>query len=192
MSEWSDFFFKQWREAWNTRTEDIMDLVTDDIEYWDPTLAEPITNIQDYAVRLDRFFSTISEASWTLRSPVIFDEEEGRASESWAFTGVNTGDLWTGHKATGRRVETIGTDVFEFRDGQVCKQYSYFDVLESLRQFGLQPAAATVERETIHASLAIGPGKLLQPAEPGPLSLALKGRRALSKLPIPGASLLAI
>ncbi|MGA7434720.1 MAG: nuclear transport factor 2 family protein [Solirubrobacterales bacterium] len=156
MSEWSDEFFRNWRVAWNTSTEDIMDLVTDDIEYWDPTLAAPVTNIQDYAVRLDRFFNSVSEANWTQRTPVIFEElEDGiaRASESWTFTGINTGALWTGDSASHKPIETIGADVYEFRDGLVCRQYSYFDVLETLHQLGVAPKGS-VRREIVTADFA--------------------------------------
>ena len=166
-----------------------MDLVTDDIEYWDPTLAAPVTNIQDYAVRLDRFFTAISDARWTQRAPVIieeFDDGTARASESWAFSGVNTGDLWTGDRATGRVVETIGVDVYEFRDGLVCKQYSYFDVLESLRQFGIEPKGS-VRRETVHATF--GPSRDDKPASAADMVASVTGqaRRAFARIPLLGS-----
>jgi steroid delta-isomerase-like uncharacterized protein len=191
VDQWSDEFFEKWRRAWNTSTEDVMDLVTDDIEYWDPTLLEPVTNIQDYACRLDRFFGSISEPLWIPAGPVIFDEVDerhARASEPWSFTGLHTGKLWTGHPASGRRVTTEGVDVYEFRDGLVCRQYSYFDVLDSLRQLGVEPKGS-VRRETVTATFG--------PVEPDPaLELAgtrlgatvARGRRLLGRLP--GSSLL--
>lgn len=37
-----DGFFGEWQQAWSTSTEAVMAHVTDDIEYWDVTLAEPI------------------------------------------------------------------------------------------------------------------------------------------------------
>jgi|GEM_PF-885765 len=192
MSEWSDEFFVKWRAAWNTSTEDIMDLVTDDIEYWDPTLASPVTNIQDYAVRLDRFFNSMSDANWTLRDSVIFEEfEDGtaRASESWAFTGLNTGPLWTGDAASNKRVESIGADIYEFRDGLVCRQYSYFDVLESLRQLGVAPKGS-VRREIIHASFGLAPKAEDLPARSNLAdSLASRGRTVLRRVPVLGRTI---
>lgn len=192
MSEWSDEFFEKWRNAWNTRTEDVMDLVTDDIEYWDPTLMGPITNIQDYAVRLDRFFEAMSDARWRHSFPPIYeeiDEHTGRASETWTLTGVNTGDLWTGHPATGRSIETQGVDVYEFRDGKVCRQYSYFDVLESLRQLGVEPKGS-VRRKTVTATF--GPDsreeRALEVAAATLGGVAASGRKIIARLP--GRSLL--
>lgn len=169
-----------------------MDLVTDDIEYWDPTLARPVTNIQDYAVRLDRFFNSISDVSWTQRDSVIFEEfEDGtaRASESWAFTGTNTGTLWTGDEASNKTVEAIGADVYEFRDGLVCKQYSYFDVLESLRQFGVAPEGS-VRREIISADFAPARRSTDEPPRSNLAdSLATRGRTALGRVSLLGHTL---
>jgi len=42
MGDWADGFFGEWQQAWSTSTEAVMAHVTDDIEYWDVTLAEPI------------------------------------------------------------------------------------------------------------------------------------------------------
>jgi len=187
VSEWSDEFFEKWRNAWNTRTEDVMDLVTDDIEYWDPTLMDPITNIQDYAVRLDRFFEAMSDARWAHTFPPIYeeiDEHTGRASETWTLTGINTGDLWTGHAATGRSILTQGVDVYEFRDGKVCRQYSYFDVLESLRQLGVEPKGS-VRRETVTATFGLGSREehALETAAAALGGVAASGKKIIARLP---------
>jgi hypothetical protein len=38
---WADDFFVTWQAAWATSTEAVLEHVTDDIEYWDVTLAQP-------------------------------------------------------------------------------------------------------------------------------------------------------
>ncbi|MGA7396551.1 MAG: ester cyclase [Solirubrobacterales bacterium] len=170
MSEWADGFFKEWQEAWNTGTEAVLELVTDDIEYWDVTLDQPLRGIQEYAGHCDNFFAAFSECQWSMREPVIHEPETDRVTEPWAFTGVNSGPLWIGLPATGRQLNTIGTDIFEFRDGKVCREHSFYDVVSSLRQLGLWPGIGS-QTESFVMSLG---------------SAALNGRKALSRLPIPG------
>ena len=123
MSKWADEFFVTWQKAWSTGTGEVMKYVTDDIEYWDVTLDEPIRGADAYAEYCDGFFAAFTECEFTMREPVI--HEGDRVTEPWAFRGLNSGPLWIGLPATGRRVETHGTDIFEFRDGKVCREHSY-------------------------------------------------------------------
>ena len=170
MSEWADEFFREWQIAWTTGTDAVLEYVTDDIEYWDVTLAEPLQGIQAYAGHCDGFFAAFSEIEWTEREPVLHEEETNRVAEPWHFKGLNSGPLWIGLPATGKRLETIGTDIFEFRDGKVCREHSFYDVVSSLRQNGLWPG---IESRTESAMMGVG-------------GAALNGRKALSRLPIPG------
>jgi hypothetical protein len=89
--------------------------------------------------------------------------EGSRVAEPWAFTGLNSGPLWIGLPASNERIETAGTDIFEFRDGRVCREHSYYDVVGSLRQLGLWPAIGS---RTEGAAMAVG-------------GAAVRGRRAL-------------
>jgi steroid delta-isomerase-like uncharacterized protein len=168
VSDWADGFFREWQRAWNTGTEAVLEYVTDDIEYWDVTLAEPIHGREAYAEHCDRFFTAFSECDWTMREPVI--HEGDRVAEPWAFRGLNSGPIWIGLPATGRTLETKGTDIFEFRDGRVSREHSFYDVVSSLRQLGLWPPIGS-RREGV----AMGFG-----------SAALTARRTLSSLPVPG------
>ena len=87
-------------------------------------------------------------------------------TEPWAFTGVNAGPLWIGLPATGKTLVTEGTDIFEFRDGKVCREHSYYDVLASLRQLGLWPGIGTRQEQ-----VAMGLG-----------GLVLRGQKTVSDL----------
>lgn len=168
MSSWADEFFAEWQRAWSTGTEAVLEHVTDDIEYWDVTLAEPLRGREEFARHCDGFFAAFSELEWWMREPVI--HEHDRVAEPWAFKGLNSGPLWIGLPASGKRIETEGTDIFEFRDGKVCREHSYYDVASSLRQMGLWPPIGGLAER-----LAMSAG-----------GMAVHARRAVEGLPIPG------
>lgn len=164
VGKWADEFFVDWQAAWNSGTAEVLEYVTDDIEYWDVTLPEPIHGRDEYAAHCDRFFAAFTELNWTMREPVI--HEGDRVTEPWAFTGLNSGPLWIGLPASGERIETAGTDIFEFRDGRVCREHSYYDVVGSLRQLGLWPA---IGGRGESAAMTVG-------------GAAVRGRRALKSI----------
>jgi len=151
----ADTFFSDWQQAWSTDTAAVMAHVTDDVEYWDATLPEPIRGAPAYADYVEGFFTAFSEIEWSLREPVI--EEGGRVAEPWRCRALNSGPLWIGLPATGKRLETTGTDIFEFRDGKVRREHSFYDVQSSMRQLGLWPnQGGAVEKATMSvAGLAV-------------------------------------
>ena len=138
MTKKADEFFQRWQRAWETGTGAVLEHVTDDIEYWDVTLPEPIHGRADYADYVDGFFRAFTEIEWSLREPVVAEGE--RVAEPWSFRGRHSGPLWIGLPATGRVLQSAGTDIFEFRDGKVCREHSFFDVTANLRALGLWPA----------------------------------------------------
>mgnify|MGYP000969140218 CR=1 FL=1 len=110
MADWADDFFVEWQRAWGTGTEAVLEFVTDDIEYWDVTLPEPIRGREAYAGHCDNFFTAFTECEWSLREPVICEGD--RVTEPWAFTGLNSGPIWIGLPATGlRRVTQPSIDL---------------------------------------------------------------------------------
>lgn len=157
MAKWADEFFVEWQRAWTTSTDAVLEHVTDDVEYWDVTLAEPLRGRAEFSRYVDGFFRAFTEIEWSLREPVIAEQGKTRVTEPWRFRGVNSGPMWIGLPATGRRVETIGTDIFEFREGKVCREHSFYDVTSVMRQLGLWPAVGSAgERAAMRAgSLAI-------------------------------------
>ena len=168
MGDWADGFFRDWQAAWNTGTDAVLEYVTDDIEYWDVTLAEPIQGREAYAGHCDGFFAAFSELDWSMREPVI--HEGDRVAEPWAFRGLNSGPLWIGLPATGRYLESKGTDIFEFRDGKVCREHSFYDVASNLRQLGLWPEIGSL---TERLTMGIGSG-------------AVNARKLLGGIPLIG------
>jgi len=155
MGDWADRFFEDWQQAWSTDTDAVMEHVTEDIEYWDATLPEPIHGAEGYREYVDGFFRAFSEIEWSLREPLI--EEGDRVAEPWRCRALNSGPLSIGLPATGKRLETLGTGIFEFRDGKVCREHSFYDVQSSMRQLGLwPPMGGVVEKATMSlAGLAV-------------------------------------
>jgi steroid delta-isomerase-like uncharacterized protein len=153
---WADDFFETWQRAWETGTEAVMEHVADDIEYWDVTLAEPLRGAEAYREYVDGFFAAFSDVEWSLREPVITDSllpGQGRVTEPWRCRCLNSGPLWIGLPASGRRLETVGTDIFELRDGKVIREHSFYDVAGSLRQLGVMPSQGGIgERLTMGAA----------------------------------------
>ena len=149
MATWADEFFAVWQRAWESGDPDaVLAHVTDDVEYWDATLAEPLRGRDAYRGHVAAFFAAFTEIEWSLREPVL--AEGARVTEPWRCRARNTGPLWIGLPATGRALETIGTDIFEFRDGRVCREHSFYDVTSSLRQLGLwPPIGSPAERATL-------------------------------------------
>lgn len=168
MGDWADGFFRDWQAAWNTGTDAVLEYVTDDIEYWDVTLAEPIQGVEAYASHCNGFFTAFTELDWTMREPVI--HEGDRVAEPWAFRGLNSGPIWIGLPATGKYLESKGTDIFEFRDGKVCREHSFYDVASNLRQLGLWPEIGSLSER-----LAMGAG-----------SGVVHANRLIGGLPLPG------
>ena len=161
---WADEFFAVWQRAWATGTEAVLEHVTDDIEYWDVTLAEPLRGRDAFSTYVDGFFRAFSEIEWTMREPVI--PAGDRVAEPWRCRCVHSGPLWIGLPATGRRLDTQGTDIFEFREGKVCREHSFFDVTENLRQLGVMPGRD-------------GPGER---AMLGAAGAGVRARRAIARL----------
>ena len=152
---WADAFFDTWQRAWESGDpEQVLVHVTDDIEYWDPTLPAPLHGRAAYRGHVAAFFAAFTEIRWSLREPVLAAGD--RVAEPWRCEARNTGPLWIGLPATGRRLETTGTDLFTFRDGRVCREHSYYDVTSSLRRLGLWPAQGSSGERIALGAAGIG------------------------------------
>ena len=147
-------FFEVWQRAWETGTDEVMKHVTDDIEYWDVTLTKPLRGAEAYAEYVDGFFEAFTEIEWSLREPVI--AEGDRVTEPWRCRCLNSGPLWIGLPASGKRLDTVGTDIFEFREGKICREHSFYDVTDSLRQLGLWPTQGGVAEKLTMGAAGLG------------------------------------
>ena len=154
MGKWADDFFMQWQAAWSSDTDAVLGFVTPDVEYWDVTLDEPIRGRDAYAEYVDGFFKAFTEIEWSQREPPV--EEGRRVAETWRLQAVNSGPLWIGLPATGRALDVMGTDIFEFRDGLIMREHSYYDVAASLRQLGMLPTAGSPAARAVFGAAGLG------------------------------------
>jgi steroid delta-isomerase-like uncharacterized protein len=154
VSTWADEFFVTWQDAWETGAGEVLQYVTEDIEYWDVTLDKPLRGIEEYGQYVEGFFEAFTEIRWSLREPVI--AEGDRVTEPWRCEALNSGPLWIGLPASGKRLDTIGTDIFEFRDGKVCREHSFYDVTGNLRQLGLWPAQGGIAEKATMGAAGLG------------------------------------
>jgi predicted ester cyclase len=129
-------FTTRWGQAWNShRTEDVLGLLTDDIE-WDDTVFRPEVIHGASGVR------TYVEAIWRVMPDVQFEEvqlftapDDGRG----LFLFRQSGSAPERYGA-GRGFATLGCDVFlGFRGGRLSQYLAQYELTEMMRQFGALP-----------------------------------------------------
>jgi len=57
----------------------------------------------------------------------------------WHLSATFLGPEPSGFAPTGKHVDQVGLDHYEFRDGLVCRYRAFYDVTDSGRQMGLVP-----------------------------------------------------
>jgi predicted SnoaL-like aldol condensation-catalyzing enzyme len=79
--------------------------------------------------------ASVPDLRWTIMDMFTVGDRiivRGRA------TGTPTGDFF-GHKATGRRFDTMAIDVFTVKDGKLASAYHIENWIEALQQMGSRP-----------------------------------------------------
>ena len=89
---------------------------------------------------LRTIWTIFPDLSFTLPEPALVAVEGPRAAQVWRLSGTFLGPDPTGFAPTGKHVDQLGIDHYEFRDGLLCHYQALYDVSESLRQMGLAPA----------------------------------------------------
>ena len=141
-------FVTRWVEAWNAHDADrLVSFCTDDVVWEDPA-APGIAHGHDGAREfLSTVWTIFPDLEFTLPHPPLLATEGPRAAQVWRLSGTFLGPDPTGFAPTGKHVDQIGIDTYEFRDGLVCGYRALYDVSESLRQMGLSPPRGSrVER----------------------------------------------
>jgi hypothetical protein len=79
------------------------------------------------------------DLSFTLPGPPLLAVDGSRAVQMWRLNGTFLGPDPAGFAPTGKRVDVVGLDHYEFRDGLLCRYAAFYDVTGSGRQMGLVP-----------------------------------------------------
>ena len=134
-------FAERYSAAWNSRDASrVTALLTEDIEWDDPALAETARGREAVA--------EFARTSWQAFPDLEFEEPEPpypspdgpRAMARWHMRGTHLGAIEPpGFAPTGRRIDLQGVDLWEFRDGLMCRYRAIYDLNELARQIGAAP-----------------------------------------------------
>jgi steroid delta-isomerase-like uncharacterized protein len=134
-------FVQRWVAAWNAHdAEALLAFCTDDILWEDPAAPESSRGHDEVREFLGRIWTIFPDLSFTLPEPALVAVDGPRAAQVWRLSGTFLGPDPTGFAPTGKHVDQLGIDLYEFRDGLLCSYRALYDVSESLRQMGLAPA----------------------------------------------------
>jgi len=134
-------FVERWVAAWNAHDADgLLSLCTEDIVWEDPAAPTPSHGHDEVRDFLATVWTIFPDLTFTLPEPPLVAVEGPRAAQVWRLNGTFLGPDPTGFAPTGKHVDQPGIDLYEFRDGLLCRYNALYDVSESLRQMGLAPA----------------------------------------------------
>lgn len=135
----------RWYEAWNAHDVDaISALMTDDVSYEDPAAPAPIMRgcvaVEQY---VRSAFPAVADLHLEKLEEWVTPGEEVIASY-FRFSGTFTGELTATDlpslAPTGGRLEMLGMDRSEIRDGRLARHQIFWDIAELSRQLGASPA----------------------------------------------------
>ncbi|GAA6154259.1 ester cyclase [Pseudoteredinibacter isoporae] len=120
---------------------------------WNNGDMNEIDNIFDDNVEHDQFlpewpkgkegFKTLV-SFWREAFPDIHEEaleliaEGNKVASRFRLTGTHLGDFY-GIPGTGRKIDILGAEIFEFKDGKVVQYYYHEDTMGLFTQLGLMP-----------------------------------------------------
>ena len=163
--EWIGDFARRWLAAWNShQVDNLLELMTDDIEYRDDAWPRTMHGHAEVREFLEAAWRGMPDMTFELLSGPYVIPGQPRAAFHWRGWGTHTGVLDPpGFAPTGRRWEVDGADFHEYRDGRVSKLRIAFDMMSVSRQLGLMPAAGSraehvlvlAQRSAVQAQQAI-------------------------------------
>ena len=140
-----DFAFEMceaWREGFNEHNADAcVALVTHDVLFDDSAFYGGVARgREEVRAALESAFRALPDAQ--LDEPDVFlSLDRCRTAVSWRLTGTLLGPLDPpGFAPTNQRIEVVGSEVFEYRSGQICAATVRWDMADVARQIGAAPA----------------------------------------------------
>ena len=130
-----------WQSAFNDHDADALAaLVTEDVYFDDSAfyggLADGREELRSF---MEAGFKALPDAQLD-EAEVFVSLDRRRSAVSWRLTGTHLGEIQPpGFAPTGRRIEAIGSEVFEYRDGQIARATVRWDMADIARQIGALP-----------------------------------------------------
>lgn len=131
-------------KAWNDRDATaIVDHLTDDVTWIDPTLEEPVRGKEAVTAHLKDTFEAFPDMHLLEDDYTLFtNTEEAATVSTWTFKGTMTGpSKEAGIPATGKQVTISGTTINRFSNGLVSEYAIVYDGLDFMQQLGALPRA---------------------------------------------------
>jgi steroid delta-isomerase-like uncharacterized protein len=128
--------------AWNAHdVEGILEHLTDDVIWAEPSLVEPARGKEAVTADLKDSFSTFPDLSFEEEDFHVFpNTEQGAFIVTWTLTGTMTGSSKaTGLPATGKQVRISGTQISRVRGNLIYEYVIVYDMLNFLQQLGALP-----------------------------------------------------
>jgi steroid delta-isomerase-like uncharacterized protein len=129
-------------QAWNDHDiEAMLEHLTDDVVWAEPTLEEPIRGKAAVAAHVKDTLGAFPDLMVLEEDFHLFaDTDDASAVTTWTLKATNTGaSKETGIPATGKEITLSGTNLFKFR-GDLIKEYVLvYDSLHLLQQLGALP-----------------------------------------------------
>jgi steroid delta-isomerase-like uncharacterized protein len=142
-------FFGRWERGWNSHDLELLcALVTDDIVWDDPAmLGETVHGRDEFRAFSELFFRAFPDVHLEGTGALYLAVEGDALALPWRMTGTFSGELSAWGKRfgpepptiapTGRRFQTEGVDLYEFRDGLISRWTIVYDLLSFSNQIGL-------------------------------------------------------
>jgi steroid delta-isomerase-like uncharacterized protein len=151
-------FSKRYLSAWNSHDGSaVAACATADVIWDSPALPVPVRGRSEVAGLVDATHAAFPDFEFSEPSPPAIAEDRLTAYFPWRMTGNNTGSFDPpGYAPTGRRVDLTGIDVWQFRDGLICRYRAVYNYSELGRQLGLlPPRGGSLERFGVRAQRAL-------------------------------------
>ena len=138
-------FVDRYLAAWNARDPDALSqLITDDVVWADPALAEPARGIP----AVQEFMRASTRAFPDLRfgepDPPVLAGTGDAVLWAWHMEGTHRGAIDPpGFAPTGRTMRIEGIDQWTMRDGQIARYRAFYDMNDLARQLGIAPPAGS-------------------------------------------------
>ena len=134
-------FARRYGEAWASRDPELLAaLCTEDVEWRDPALKEPLHGRGGVRRFATESFRMSPDFTVELTEPPYTASDRPRVLQPYRMSGTMTGPWeFLGLAATGRRFAVEGIDSWELRDGLLARYDTFWDTTTLSRQIGVLP-----------------------------------------------------